>query len=430
MLVLGGMARAAVAADMDGDAIATMEQLDAVGGDAGLQFLPDQGVGRRVIEPMHLNVIVDVDGVDGRYPPASRCHRVAASNRHIRGAVHMSIVTIGLDLAKHVFQVHGVDESGRVVMRKQLRRAAVEEFFAAQPPCLVGMEACATAHHWARRVAALGHQVRLIPPTRVKAYVQRGKKNDATDAAAIAEAVTRPHMAFVPVKSEDQQAVLMLHRTRDLLVRQRTMVINALRAHLAEFGIIAAQGRQKVGELMAGMAVAAVPDLARSALQELAGQIENCDQRILALEKEIFSWHKTNEQSSNLATIPGIGPITASLLAATVTDPSAFKNGRQMAAWLGLVPRQNSSGGKDRLGKITKTGDRSIRRLLVIGATSVIRYARTKAPGDAEWLKALLGRKPTRVVTVALANKMARIAWAVLTRGEVYRKTPPMPATA
>ena len=334
----------------------------------------------------------------------------------------MTIVTIGLDLAKHAFQVHGVDEAGRVVVRRQLRRDGVVDFFSNTPPCLVGMEACATAHHWARLLIAAGHQVRLIPPTRVKAYVQRGKKNDATDAAAIAEAVTRPHMAFVPVKSEDQQAVLMLHRTRDLLVRQRTMLINALRAHLAELGIVAAKGRRSANELIAGLAEAAIPGLARTALRELAGQIESCQQRVEAIEKEIFVWHKTNEASRNLATIPGVGPITASLVAATVTDPAAFKNGRQLAAWLGLVPRQNSSGGKDRLGGITKTGDRSIRRLLVIGATSVIRYARTKAPGDADWLKALLDRKPARVVTVALANKMARIAWAVLTRGEVYRK--------
>jgi len=340
----------------------------------------------------------------------------------------MSIVTIGLDLAKHAFQVHGVDATDRVVVRRQLRRDGVESFFAGLPPCLVGMEACATAHYWARRLMALGHEVRLIPPTRVKAYVQRGKKNDATDAAAIAEAVTRPHMAFVPVKSEDQQAVLMLHRTRDLLVRQRTMLINALRAHLAEFGIIAAQGRRKVNDLIAGLSDAEIPALARTALHELAAQIETCDQRIAAMEKEICRWHKTSEPSSNLATIPGIGPITASLIAATVTDPSAFKNGRQMAAWLGLVPRQNSSGGKDRLGRITKTGDRSIRRLLVIGATCVIRYARTKAPGEASWLVNLLDRKPARVVTVALANKMARIAWAVLTRGEVYHKTFPIPA--
>ena len=275
---------------------------------------------------------------------------------------------------------------------------------------------------------ALGHQVRLIPATRVKAYVQRGKKNDATDAAAIAEAVTRPHMAFVPVKSEGQQAVLMLHRTRDLLVRQRTMLINALRAHLAEFGIIAGQGRRKAMDLIAILDDMAIPDLAKAALRELAGQIESGDRRIAAMEKEILSWHKADEPSCNLATIPGIGPITASILSATVPDPSLFKNGRQFAAWLGLVPRQNSSGGKDRLGGITKAGDRTIRRLLVSGATAVIRYARTKAPGEAGWLKALLDRKPAKVVTVALANKMARIAWAVLNRGEVYRLTFPLPA--
>jgi len=268
----------------------------------------------------------------------------------------------------------------------------------------------------------------LIPPNRVKTYVQRGKKNDANDAAAIAEAVTRPQMAFVPIKTEDQQSMLMLHRTRELLVRQRTMLVNALRAHLAEFGIIAAQGRSKVQELIKGLAEAPIPPLARAALAETCGQIENCVQRIEGLEKQIIAWHRTNEPSRNLATIPGIGPITATVLAATVPDPSIFKNGRHLAAWLGLVPRQNSSGGKDRLGHITKAGDSYIRRLLVIGATSVIRYARDKAPGEATWLKGLLERKPPKIAAVALANKMARIAWAVLTREEVYRKT--CPATA
>jgi len=340
----------------------------------------------------------------------------------------MSIVTIGLDLAKHVFQVHGVAADGKVVLRRQIRRDGVEDFFKSQPPCLVGMEACASAHHWARRIAAFGHDVRLIPPTRVKPYVQRGKKNDAADAAAIAEAVTRPQMAFVPVKNEDQQSMLMLHRTRELLVRQRTMLVNALRAHLAEFGIIAAQGRSKVKELIEGLADAPIPPLARTALSEICGQIESCGQRIEGLEKQIIAWHRTNEPSRNLATIPGIGPITASALAATVPDPAIFKNGRHLAAWLGLVPRQNSSGGKDRLGHITKAGDTYIRRLLVIGATGIIRYARDKAPGKAMWLKGLLDRKPPRLAAVALANKMARIAWAVLTIEEVFRET--SPATA
>lgn len=342
----------------------------------------------------------------------------------------MAIVTIGLDLAKNVFQVHGVDEAGKVVVRRQLRRGDVEKFFRAQAPCMVGMEACGSAHHWARRLSALGHEVRLIAPTRVKAYVQRGKKNDANDAAAIAEAVTRPHMTFVPVKTEASQGVLMLHRSRDLLVRQRTMLINALRAHLAEFGIIAAKGRGKVADLIAGLEDAAVPALALVALRQIAEQIEACDQRIEALEKEIVGWHRTDEASRNLATIPGIGPITASALAASVPDPAAFDGGRKLAAWLGLVPRQNSTGGKDRLGAITKAGDSYLRRLLVIGATSMIRCARTKAPGKADWLKALLERKSARQASVALANKMARIAWSIMVRGEVYRETYPVPQPA
>lgn len=342
----------------------------------------------------------------------------------------MSIVTIGLDLAKHVFQVHGVDETGRAVVRRQLRRSDVAKFFEELPPCLVGMEACGSAHHWARVISAFGHEVRLITPTRVKAYVQRGKKNDANDAAGIAEAVTRPHMTFVPVKSEEQQGVLMLHRARDLLVRQRTMLINALRGHLAEFGIIAAQGWRQVKELIAGIDDAKIPELARSTLRLIAEQIDECSRRTKTLEDEIVAWHRTNEASRNLATIPGIGPITASALAASIPDASLFDNGRKLAAWLGLVPRQNSTGGKDRLGRITKAGDPYLRRLLVIGATSVIRYARNKAPGQGEWLKSLLERKAPRLASVALANKMARIAWSVLTRGEVYRETYPLAKAA
>jgi transposase len=299
----------------------------------------------------------------------------------------MAIAIVGLDLAKQVFQVHAVDEAGRAILRRQLRRAGVEAFFKTLPPCIVGMEACASAHHWARRISALGHTVRLIAPAKVKPYVQRGKKNDANDAAAIVEALMRPHMVFVPIKNEEQQAVLMLHRTRDLLVRQRTMLVNAIRAHLAEFGIVAAQGRRKVKELITGLDNTEVPELARLALWQIADQIDECDKHIDVLERRILAWHKSDEASCNLATIPGIGPITASAIAATVPDPSAFRNGRQLAAWLGLVPRQHSSGGKDRLSGITKAGNTYIRRLLVIGATSVIRYARSKAPGTAEWLK-------------------------------------------
>lgn len=250
----------------------------------------------------------------------------------------MSIVTVRLDLAKHVFQVHGVDETGKAVVRRQLRRDGIEAFFRDLPPCLVAMEACATAHHWARRIRALGHEVRLIPPTQVKAYVQRGKKNDAADAAAIAEAATRPHMAFVLVKREDQQSVLMLHRTRDLLVRQRTMLINALRAHLAEFGIVAAQGRGKAAELIAGLDGQDIPSLARIALQELAGRIEACDRRIAAVEREIVTWHKTNEASRNLATIPGVGPITASMLAPRSPTRRASRTGGNWQLGWGWCP--------------------------------------------------------------------------------------------
>jgi transposase len=269
----------------------------------------------------------------------------------------MAIAIVGLDLAKHVFQVHAVDETGRAVLRRQLRRAGVELFFKTLPPCVVGMEACASAHYWARGIAALGHEVRLIAPAKVKPYVQHGRKNDANDAAAIVEALMRPHMVFVPIKNEAQQAVLMLHRTRDLLVRQRTMLVNAIRAHLAEFGIVAAQGRRKVKDLITGLDNTEIPELARIALWQIADQIDECDKRIDALERRILAWHKSDEASCNLATIPGIGPITASAIAATVPNPSAFRNGRQLAAWLGLVPRQNSSGGKHRLSGITKAGN-------------------------------------------------------------------------
>jgi transposase len=332
------------------------------------------------------------------------------------------ISTIGLDIAKSVFQVHGVDAGGMVVVRRQLRRGEVESFFAKLAPCLVAMEACASAHYWARIIVALGHKVRLLPPAHVKPYVKRGRKNDAADAAAIAEAVTRPQVRFVPVKSIEAQAVVMLHRTRDLLVRQRTMLICALRGHLAEFGLVAAQGKGGLAQLRARLADEAVPDLAREALRLIAAQIEDADTKIAALEKAIVARHRDCAASQRLATIPGIGPIIASALAAAVPDAAAFRSGRQFAAWLGLVPGQNSTGGKERLGRITKTGDRYLRRLLVIGATGLIRYKRKNVPGGLAWLNGLLARKPVRLVTVALANKMARIAWVILCRGEEYRE--------
>jgi transposase len=330
------------------------------------------------------------------------------------------VSTIGLDLAKHVFQVHGVDENGAVIVRRRLRRSELVKYFSRLEPTVVGMEACSTSHYWARALRALGHEVRLMPAQYVKAYVRR-QKNDAADAAAICEAVSRPSMRFVPVKTAEQQAVLMLHRARDLLVRQRTMLINALRAHLAEFGVIEARGPGNVWPLAALIenGDARVPELARRALLPLIAQLRASETQIDALDTEILSWHQSSETSRRLATIPGIGPVIASAIAAAVPDASIFATGRQFAAWLGLVPRQNSTGGKPRLGRISKQGDANLRRLLIIGAQSVLRWVR---PGKSSaWIIALMARRPRKVAAVALANKMARIAWALMARGEHYR---------
>jgi transposase len=335
----------------------------------------------------------------------------------------MPVATIGLDLAKNVFQVHGVDADGQVVLRRKLRRSEVLRFFEALPACLVGMEACATAHHWARALSALGHAVRLMPPAYVKPYVRR-QKNDAVDAEAICEAVMRPTMRFVPIKSAERQSVLVLHRSRELLVRQRTMLINAVRGHCAEFGLIAPQGALRVTELVAQIRSAddgRLPALLRSALLLMADQLSALTDQINLLGRTLLAWHRQDEASQRLATIPGVGIITATALSATVTDPSAFRSGREFAAFLGLVPRQNSSGGKERLGRVSKMGDRYLRKLLVVGATSVIRRARSSTNGAAAWIRSLLERRPARVVTVAMANKTARIAWAVLARKDVYR---------
>jgi transposase len=335
----------------------------------------------------------------------------------------MEITTLGIDLAKSVFQLHGVAADGTVVLQKKLRRGAVLDFLGKLDPCLIGMEACATSHQWARQIAALGHDVRLIPPAYVKPYVKR-QKNDAADAEAICEAVTRPNMRFVPVKTETQQSVLVLHRSRDLLMRQRTMMLNAIRAHLAEFGTITAQGPSKIVELVAKLRsdeTFAVPKIARVGLLALAGQLDNIAAAIRDIERQLLAWHRQNAASQRLETIPGVGIITATALAASVPDPSAFKSGRQFAAFLGLVPRQNSSGGKDRLGHISKMGNGYLRRLLVVGATSVTRRAETNDTQTGAWVRSLLGRKPTRLVTVAIANKTARTAWAMLVRQEDYR---------
>ena len=330
------------------------------------------------------------------------------------------VAVVGLDLAKNVFQVHGVAADGSVVFRRQLRRGQVLSFFDELNRCLVGIEACASAHHWARELTSLGHEVRLMPPAYVKAYVKRGK-TDAADAEAIAEAVTRPTMRFVAVKTTAQQAVLMLHKTRDLLVRQRTMLINALRGHLGEFGVVTPQGSAGVQAALRLIILErdGLPELAQAALRGLAGQLEVLGREIEALERRILNWYRTDETSRRLATIPGIGPITASAMAASAPDPSLFRSGRQFAAWLGLTPRAHSSGGKELQAGISKMGDGYLRRLLVVGATAVLRMARQRSTGS-DWIRGLLDRKKPKAAAVALANKTARIAWVLMARKEIY----------
>ena len=334
----------------------------------------------------------------------------------------MEITTIGLDIAKNVFQLHGIDASEKVVVRKQLRRGQILAFFEALPPLLVGIEACATAHYWARELMKLGHQVRLMPAKDVKAYVKRNK-NDAADAEAICEAVRRPTMRFVQVKSAEQQSQLMLHRTRDLLMRQRTQVINALRAHLGELGITAAQGKAGLTQLLAIVAGSAnehLPAEAQASLMVLAAELQAILTLIASIEKRIIAHHRLDEASKRLRSIPGISLVGATAIVATITDPKAFRSGRDLAAWIGLVPRQDSTGGKQKLGPISKQGDRYLRRILVVGAHAVLKLARQK-PEKYPWLTQLLARKPFKVVAIALANKMARIAWALLVKGGPYR---------
>ena len=334
------------------------------------------------------------------------------------------VSTIGLDIAKSVFQVHGVDVAGAVVVRKRVNRARVLEYFGELSPCLVGIEACPSAHHWVREVQALGHTVRLIPPTYVKAYLKRSK-NDANDAAAICEAVTRPSMRFVPIKTIEQQTALMLHRTRQLLVRQRTMLSNALRGHLAELGIVSAKGRNGTAELLRIVADGAdgrVSPAVRGILDVLARQYDVIGTEIVSIDKSIVALHRACEASRRLAEIPGIGPIGATALVAEIGDWKTFSSGRSLAAWIGLVPKQHSTGGKDRLGSITKQGNRYLRWLLVVGAMAVIRYARKHGTQRRPWLGRIMERRPTKVAAVALANKIARMAWAIMIRGERYKE--------
>jgi transposase len=329
-------------------------------------------------------------------------------------------IRIGVDLAKNSFQAHALEsEGGRAVTRK-LSRSAMRAFFAGIKPCLVGMEACGSAHYWARELRAMGHDVRLMPPAYVKPYVQRGK-NDTVDAAACCEAVSRPAMRFVPIKSEEQQAMLMAHKTRDLLIRQRTMGVNALRGHLAEFGIIAPKGIGRVEELVERATDASLPEMAKAALGVLVGQLDALDAAIADVTRRIASAHVRDPLSRLVASVPGVKALGASMIVASVPDPSVFQSGRDFAAWIGLTPRQHSTGGKEKLGAITKQGNRAIRRLLVLGAISVLRAAAKRKGALRDWLVALRARKPGKVAAVALANKLARMVWAIMTTGEAFR---------
>jgi len=337
----------------------------------------------------------------------------------------MSIIRIGLDTAKHVFQLHGVDEQEQAVLRRRLGRREVERFFAKLAPTRIGLEACGAAHHWARVLRRLGHEVVLLPPQYVKPYLKRGK-NDALDAEAICEAMSRPSMRFVPVKSAERQAALMLLKTRDLLVKQRTMLINAMRGHAAEFGVVAAKGPVRVAELLqaAHAEAAGVPALALEMLRLLAGQLDALAAELKMIEAKLMAWHTQDPVSQCLATQPGIGPIGAVSFALKVTDAKGFRSGRHFAAWLGLTPKQNATGGRARPGAISRQGDETLRRLLVLGATTVIRFA--KAGRVSPWLWQLLARRPRKLAAVALANKMARILWAMMVSGEVYRRPQPV----
>lgn len=330
------------------------------------------------------------------------------------------IIRIGMDTSKQVFQLHGVNAAEEPVLRRKLRRAQMIAFFAAQPRTVIGIEAGGAAHHWSRTLSAMGHEVRIMAPQFVRPYVKRGK-NDAADAEALCEAMSRPSMRFVPMKTAEQQAALMLVSLRDRLVRSRTQLSNAIRGHAAEFGLIAARGVDKIGPLLARITDdATLPALARALFAQLGMELAQIEARLKQVNAELMAWHRQNELSQRLTQIPGVGPITATMLALKTPDPSGFRSARHFAAWIGLTPKDHSTGGKTRLGTITRAGDEALRSVLVVGATALIRHVRCRRGRPWPWLQRLLERKPPKLVAVALANKMARIAWKLMTSGQNY----------
>lgn len=333
------------------------------------------------------------------------------------------VTTIGLDIAKNVFHAHGVDATGRALFSRKISRMKLLEFFIHQPRCLVALEACGGAHHWARELTELGHEVKLIPPAYVKPFVKRNK-NDAVDAEAICEAAQRPSMRFVAIKSEEQQASALVFRTRDLLVRQRTQLINAIRGHLTEYGWVAPKGPSHVAaldDLLGGQMASSLPDAARPMFRTMLDLLEVLNGKIGELDKEIARRAREDVMARRLMTIPGVGPITATAIAALAPPPESFAKGRDFAAWLGLAPRQLSTGGKQKLGSITKMGERTLRRLLIIGCSAVVLQASKRGAPAGSWLEQMMARKPRMLVTVALANKTARIIWALLLKREAYK---------
>lgn len=330
------------------------------------------------------------------------------------------LIRIGMDTSKSVFQLHGVDSAGQVILRRKLRRRQVLDFFRKLPPTKVGIEACGAAHYWAREIGPLGHEVKLLPPQLVKPYVPRNK-NDSRDADGLCEAMSRPRMRFVPVKTAEQQAALMLAGVRDRLVDRRTQLANSIRGYAAEFGLVAAKGHDKMEPLLARIAAApGVPTLAKQMFALLAAEYAQVTSRVRELDARLKVWHQQNAVSRRLEEIPGIGPVGAALMVMKVPDPGAFRSGRDFAAWMGLTPKDHSTAGKQRLGVITRAGDEALRRVLVVGATSVVQQVKKRRGHPSPWLVALVNRKPPKLAAVALANKMARIAWKLMVSGERY----------